>query len=265
MKNEDLFTISEAATALDITPRTLRWHEQKGLLSPREKNENTGYRYYDALNLQEILLLLLLCDAGMTLDEINLFIHKALTPKEQNQLLDAKIKSLELTIDMLKMHRTETGQYAPKQVTLPKRYCFCKSFIAPDIASFIPIYHACVAEIIRRGLVLSREYPVFCEYPAEAFLENELNLKDFPVKICVPVKTKKPCEDIKLYPEQNAVSVVVRGAYENLWQGYKAAYAYIAEQKLRQDGNPQEIYFESIDAGLEKDQYLTQVIIPVGR
>ena len=89
------------------------------------------------------------------------------------------------------------------------------------------------------------------------------NIKDFPAKVCVPIKTGKSAEYMETYPEQDAVSLDFRGAYEDLWQGYKAVHSYIKKHKLKQNGNPQEIYFESFATGILKDQCLTRIIIPV--
>ena len=80
----------------------------------------------------------------------------------------------------------------------------------------------------------------------------------------MPVKGEAIAGDMEVYPEQDAVYVNFRGAYEDLWQGYNAVYAYMAEHGLEQNGNPQEVYYESINTAFNKDcQYLTRVIVPV--
>lgn len=268
MKDKNLFNIGEAAAALGITHRTLRYYEQKGLLMPDNTDKQTGYRYYDAQDLQDILLVLLLRDAGMSIEEVGAYIHKAITPQEQIKLLKEQLNAVQRSIDLLKTHCAVHGVYEPKRKKLPRRICVCKDFIANDVISFITIYQSCIADIIRMGFTLSREYLNFCEYPAEAFLENDLNLNNFPVKICVPVNTEIPMgeelpEGVVVYPEQDVVSVDYRGLYEDMYQAYEAIYHFMEEHHLEQNGNPQEIYIDSSNTAFSSDQYLTRVIVPI--
>ena len=53
-----MYTVKQLARSAGVTPRTLRFYDEIGLLSPAQVGEN-GYRYYDeeaALRLQQILL-----------------------------------------------------------------------------------------------------------------------------------------------------------------------------------------------------------------
>jgi DNA-binding transcriptional MerR regulator/effector-binding domain-containing protein len=264
---QEYFTIGEAAYACGITPRTLRHYEQKGLLKPHNVNESTGYRYYDARDLQDILLVLLLRDAGMSIEEVERYIHEAIAPQEQLDLLQKQLASVQSSIDLLKTHCTKSGELHPRRVRLPERLCICKEVVASDVASFIPIYQSCAADIIRMGWALSREYLSFCEYPAETFSENKLDLNDFPVKICVPVEVDLKTggqipEIIEIFSEQDAVSVDYRGSYEEMSKAYEAIYDYMAEHDLEQNGKPQEIYINSLNGTFSEDECLTRIMIP---
>ena len=53
-----MYTVNQLAKSAGVTPRTLRFYDEVGLLQPAQVGEN-GYRYYDdaaALRLQQILL-----------------------------------------------------------------------------------------------------------------------------------------------------------------------------------------------------------------
>ncbi|WP_181350875.1 MerR family transcriptional regulator [Thalassobacillus sp. CUG 92003] len=60
--------ITEAANALNTTPRTIRFYEEKGLLHP-EKGEN-GYRYYQEEDLWKLQTILALREVGMSTEDI---------------------------------------------------------------------------------------------------------------------------------------------------------------------------------------------------
>ena len=54
-KNSELFGVTELCNAFDVTPRTLRFYEDKGLLSPRRINGTRVYSRRDRARLALIL------------------------------------------------------------------------------------------------------------------------------------------------------------------------------------------------------------------
>ncbi|MES1199585.1 MAG: MerR family DNA-binding transcriptional regulator [Pseudomonadota bacterium] len=55
MKTERTYTISELAREFEVTPRALRFYEDKGLLTPRRDGMNRVYSHRDRGRLQLIL------------------------------------------------------------------------------------------------------------------------------------------------------------------------------------------------------------------
>jgi len=66
-----LYAISELAKEFGITPRTIRFYEDKGLLSPRRVGTNRIYDYRDRARLS---LLLRFKELGMKLDRTKEFL-----------------------------------------------------------------------------------------------------------------------------------------------------------------------------------------------
>ena len=62
--------IGEFSRLMQVTVKTLRHYEQKGLLIPDEVDEWTGYRYYSIAQMQELNSIRHLQQLGFTLDEI---------------------------------------------------------------------------------------------------------------------------------------------------------------------------------------------------
>ncbi|HYD86541.1 MAG TPA: MerR family DNA-binding transcriptional regulator [Vitreimonas sp.] len=54
-KTERTYTISQLAREFDVTPRALRFYEDKGLLTPRRDGMNRVYSHRDRARLQLIL------------------------------------------------------------------------------------------------------------------------------------------------------------------------------------------------------------------
>ncbi|UKS24290.1 MerR family transcriptional regulator [Paenibacillus sp. HWE-109] len=96
--------INEISRKLGITPRAIRFYEQKGLLAPAKQKEN-GYRIYtdhDAWRLQTIISLR---EVGMTLEDIRLTLAKT-DLNRQEEVLNA----LQLQRSMLFQQWSEMKQ-----------------------------------------------------------------------------------------------------------------------------------------------------------
>src|SRR5205823_13167618 len=71
---ENFLTIGEFAQATRLSPRALRLYADHGLLSPARVDDDSGYRYYRAEQLQVARLIWLLRAADMPLREIRRFL-----------------------------------------------------------------------------------------------------------------------------------------------------------------------------------------------
>lgn len=68
---EEVFGIADLAREFDVTPRTIRFYESKGLLSPRRVN---GGRVYNRRDRARLILILRAKALGSSLDEIRHFL-----------------------------------------------------------------------------------------------------------------------------------------------------------------------------------------------
>lgn len=70
MSKETKLKIGEFSKMMQVTVKTLRYYEQKGLLLPYEVDEWTGYRYYSIYQMQRLNIIRGLQQQGFTLEEI---------------------------------------------------------------------------------------------------------------------------------------------------------------------------------------------------
>ena len=70
-KHSELFGVTELCNAFDVTPRTLRFYEDKGLLSPRRIN---GTRVYSRRDRARLALILRAKAIGSSLAEIKKYL-----------------------------------------------------------------------------------------------------------------------------------------------------------------------------------------------
>jgi DNA-binding transcriptional MerR regulator len=84
-----MLTITQLAQELGVTPRTLRFYEDKGLLSPVRLGRN---RVYNAIDLTTVQFIIRMKDLGMRLVEIKTLIDfcgaAPIDPEKVNQCLD---------------------------------------------------------------------------------------------------------------------------------------------------------------------------------
>lgn len=64
----ELLRIGEAAKALGVTPKTLRFYEQKGIISPSGRSP-AGYRLYSPEDFERVRFVLRAKGMGLVLDE----------------------------------------------------------------------------------------------------------------------------------------------------------------------------------------------------
>lgn len=68
-----MIKIGEFAKLFNVTIKTLRLYDEKGILKPSYIDNYTGYRYYDEENIKTMTKVLILKELGLSLKEIKTF------------------------------------------------------------------------------------------------------------------------------------------------------------------------------------------------
>ena len=115
------YTVKALAELAGVTPRTLRWYDQKGLLRPRRTTE-AGYRLYGPEEVDRLQNILFYKELGLGLEAVREFLdapgfdrlaalQSHLTELEaRRERLDALILTVEKTIDEAKGGRPMTDK-----------------------------------------------------------------------------------------------------------------------------------------------------------
>ena len=85
-----IYTVSEMAKLLNVTPSTLRYYDREGLLPFVERSEN-GIRVFKDEDLRWLKIISCLKSAGMTLKNIRRYIEMAM---EGDETVDARLQLL---------------------------------------------------------------------------------------------------------------------------------------------------------------------------
>ncbi|MEZ8020552.1 Cu(I)-responsive transcriptional regulator [Vibrio splendidus] len=84
--------ISEVASLIQLSPKSIRLYEDKGVISPPLRSEN-GYRTYGAKQIKELGIVAKARSAGFSLDECRALVELADNPCRESADVKAKAQS----------------------------------------------------------------------------------------------------------------------------------------------------------------------------
>ena len=121
--NKPLLRIGKMAECLSVTPRTLRYYEQLGLIRPAAISPK-GYRYYTMDILPVIEKIKDLQTVGLSLDEIRVVIglfsqenKRAEAKRKMLEFMQRHLKDIDSRMTLLKKMRTELK----RQISITRR------------------------------------------------------------------------------------------------------------------------------------------------
>jgi DNA-binding transcriptional MerR regulator len=127
------YTITELAREFDITPRTIRFYEDQGLISPKREGSGGRVRVYGARDRTRLTLTLRGTRLGLTLSEIKDLVDMYDSPKDSSaqlqrflavlgrhrEMLEQQREDLELTLSEIALHEAQCRRLLEEG--LPKR------------------------------------------------------------------------------------------------------------------------------------------------
>ena len=129
-----MLRIGEAASRSGVTPRTIRYYEELGLL-PRSEREQGKHRVYTEVDVERLRELTRLRDLlGLSLDELRSMIvaedvraevrrrfHETESPDEQRELLDTALPHLDMQLSLVRRRLAELQELETDLVDRRKR------------------------------------------------------------------------------------------------------------------------------------------------
>ena len=117
-----MYKIGDFASILNTSVRTLRYYDEIELIKPKEIDLFTGYRYYSKDQINDFQIIMLLKEAGFSLEEIKNNkdnFSEELMLKKKNELLKeiTNIKTKIKQIDYLRSYITNGKIVLEKEKT----------------------------------------------------------------------------------------------------------------------------------------------------
>ena len=273
MKEKTKLKIGVFSKMMQLTVKTLRHYEQKGLLLPSEVDKWTGYRYYSIEQMQRLNTIRHLQRLGFTLDEIKELCEE----DEQSPSIEQLKEKIEETEHQIKM-LTERCSQLHQMVNTKKRIKTMDKFSIESLPEIIVASHRttisgypalgtlCVETI---GPEMQR-LGCKCSYPGYCFTidhNKEYNASNIDIEYCEQVEEMTTESEIIKFKRLEAVPKALCmkhiGPYERFYESFTEAFAYMEEHGYKIAGQVRTSY---IDGAWNKDnpeQWLSLIQIPI--
>ncbi len=157
-RHDRLLKITELASAVGMTPRTLRYYEDEKLITPAAVDFDSNYRYYGAENVSRLLLLKKLRTAGLNMSELKAYLDGRLNMREKVKGVFAEIESTKRGLKALSAFG-EQDEHLAEEEQLPAAPCVKVTAQIEKLSDIFGLIKEAVGECIRKRLHLNVERP----------------------------------------------------------------------------------------------------------
>ncbi len=273
MSNKTHLKIGEFSKLMQVTVKTLRHYEQRGLLLPDKVDMWTGYRYYSIAQMQRLNIIRSLQRQGFTLEEIKELLEDGMQMPSIEQLTK-KIEETEQQLQLLIERRKQLLKWidSHKQIKSMEKFSIqsLPEIIVASHREIIPDYSAlgmlCVNKIGPEMQRLGCKCPV----PGYCFTiehSKEYRSTDIDIEYCEQVEEMGQDSDIIQFKRLPAVPKALCmkhvGPYERFHESFTEAFAYIEEQGYKIAGDFRTCYIDGVWNQEDPEQWLSIIQIQI--
>ena len=273
MRIKTRLKIGEFSRLMQVTVKTLRHYEQKGLLIPEEVDPWTGYRYYGVGQMLRLNSIRQLQRLGFSLEEIkDLFEGESHVPSIE--LLTEKIEETEKQLQQLLARRSQLLEWVDSREkvktmekfsiqSLPEVIVASHREVIPDYAALGKLCYSVIGpEMQRLGCK--------CPPPGYCFTiehQQEYTPTNIDIEYCEQVEemgTDSSIIQFKRLPEvPKALCMKHYGPYERFYESFTEAFAYLEEKGYKIAGHPRTCYIDGIWNQEDPEKWLSIIQIPI--
>ena len=269
------FKIGEFSKLMQVTIKTLRLYEQKGLLQPDEVDENSGYRYYKLSGMQRLVTIRNLQKMGFSLSEIKeIFDSESHTPSVEQ--LDEKIIDCEQQLNILQgklQFLLSMRDFRKKINDMEKEKFSIQALPSIIVASHREVLKSyqdlgtmCIDIVGPEMLSLGCR----CPEPGYCFTiehNNEYSSTNLDIEYCEQVEEMGTDSAIVQFKRLNEVPMAVcmshYGPYDRFYESYAKIYHYIEEHGYKVAGMTRVSYIDGAWNQEDPEKWLSIFQVPV--
>ena len=273
MRFKTRLKIGEFSRLMQVTVKTLRHYEQKGLLIPEEVDSWTGYRFYSIGQMLRLNSIRQLQRLGFSLEEIkDLFEGESHVPSIEQ--LTMKIEETEKLLQQLLTRRSQLQEWVDSR----KKVKTMEKFSIQSLPEVIVASHReVIADYSALGMlcynVIGPEMQrLGCKCPPPGYCftiehQQEYTPTNIDIEYCEQVEemgTDSSIIQFKRLPEvPKALCMKHYGPYERFYESFTEAFAYLEEKGYKIAGRPRTCYIDGIWNQEDPEKWLSVIQIPI--
>ncbi len=271
----DQIPISRFSIITRISPKALRYYDQKGLLVPEAKDPFTGYRYYTADQLEKGVRIKTLCNLGFRLDEIASFLEAETSGdgptvdallEEQLAKTQSEIARLQRIEALLKQNDKELMKMALIEPVI-KEVPALRVVSKRDKGSYGETIGRLIGDLC--GILFQPENqrnmakmagPCMAIYHDQEYKEKEAD-----IEVAIPITGRIEVDagaEVKSLAGAKVLAVVHKGSYETLHLTYKEIFDYMMKNGLEFAGPCRELYLND-PAKTPAEELMVEIQVPI--
>lgn len=267
-----VYSIGEFSQVTGLSVKTLRFYHEKGILIPSSVDEATGYRFYDPAKMEKARVIMRLRQMEFSIEDIAAVLAECSDEADILGYLERQKNSLQRRIqedrDIVRsLKEIISKEKAAKQLLEGGNLVVEEKVVEPALVAGIRMkgkYSDCTKAFSLLGKTVGRHISgkALCLY-----YDGEYRDGDADFEPCFPIG-KEISEDgvsVRTLPGCRCLSLVHRGAYDQLGRSYAKILKRASELKLKISLPTREIYTKGpgiIFKGNPKN-YLTEIQLPV--
>lgn len=273
MSKETKLKIGEFSKMMQVTVKTLRYYEQKGLLLPYEVDEWTGYRYYSIYQMQRLNIIRGLQQQGFTLEEIKELLEDGVQMPSIDQLTQ-KIEETEHQLQLLIKRRSQLLKWldSHKQIKTMEKVNIqsLPEIIVASHREIIPNYDALGALCVNKIGPEMQRLGCKCPPPGYCFTiehNKEYRSTDLDIEYCEQVEEMGKDSNIIQFKHlpavEKALCIKHLGPYERFHESFAEAFRYMEEKGYKPVGHTRICYIDGVWNKDNPEQWLSIIQIPI--
>ena len=273
MKEKTKFKIGEFSRMMQVTVKTLRHYEKKGLLLPYEVDEWTGYRYYTICQMQKLNAIRQLQRLGFTLEEIKeLYEDDSHVPSVEQ--LTEKISKTEELLKQLMERREQLKEWleSSKKHNDMEKYSI---ELLPEV--IVASHREVISDYGALGMLCyekigpeMQRLGCQCPMPGYCFTiehSEEYSPDSIDIEYCeqvVEMGQNSHIIQFKCLPAvEKALCVKHMGPYERFYETFAEVFQYIEENGYRIIDHPRTCYIDGIWNQEDPEKWLSIIQVPI--
>lgn len=259
-----MFKINEFSKFVQVTPRMLRHYDKVDLFKPIFKDENSGYRYYSAKQIEDINRIVMLRDFGYHVDEIKSLI--LLDDEKLQMALSKKMKDIQRHIKEEQRKVTQLKHMIQKYRkdnmmnynVLIKKIDAVKGI---SVRNRVESYDKEVELWAQLGEKAMKASLMPSSPPFAIYHDGEHRVCDIDIEVVMPVAAGAELNTIEGI--EKVASVIHVGGYASIDQAFNYLCQWIEDNDYKIYGSVRQVSLKGAWNEVNEALYETEILIPI--